>query len=57
MSPDTPFGSDMGPPPLFFFRSFAFTGPDGIRYRWALGCMGMNYPRVRSYSPRTKVLS
>ena len=24
-----------------------FTGPDGIQYRWAMGIMGMNYPKVR----------
>ena len=22
------------------------TGPDGVRYRWALGSMGMNLPKV-----------
>jgi hypothetical protein len=25
-----------------------FTGPDGVKYRWALGAMGMNYPKVSS---------
>ena len=23
-----------------------FTGPDGVQYRWAMGAMGMNYPKV-----------
>jgi len=27
-------------------RSFTFTGPDGVQYRWALGAMGLNYPKV-----------
>ena len=27
-------------------RSFIFTGPDGVHYRWALGAMGLNYPKV-----------
>jgi len=27
-------------------NSFKFTGPDGVEYRWALGAMGMNYPRL-----------
>ena len=27
-------------------RSFKFTGPDGVEYRWALGPMGMKYPKV-----------
>ena len=27
-------------------RSYTFTGPDGVQYRWALGAMGMNYPKV-----------
>lgn len=31
-------------------RSFTFTGPDGVQYRWALGSMGMNTPRVRLFS-------
>lgn len=27
-------------------RSFKFTGPDGIRYRWSLGAFGMHCPKV-----------
>ena len=27
-------------------RSYMFTGPDGVQYRWALGAFGMNYPKV-----------
>jgi len=27
-------------------RSFTFSGPDGVHYRWALGAMGLNYPKV-----------
>ena len=23
-----------------------FTGPDGVQYRWAMGALGMRYPRV-----------
>jgi len=23
-----------------------FTGPDGVQYRWALGALGMSYPKV-----------
>lgn len=26
-----------------------FTGPDGVEYRWALGAMGMSYPKVRQF--------
>ena len=29
----------------------AFTGPDSIQYRWALGAMGTNYPKVSLLSP------
>ena len=29
-----------------YIRSFKFTGPDGIEYRWALGVTGMKIPRV-----------
>jgi hypothetical protein len=32
-------------------RSFTFTGPDGVQYRWALGSMGMNCPKVRLSDP------
>ena len=32
-------------------RSFTFTGPDGVEYRWALGSMGMNCPKVRFSDP------
>ena len=27
-------------------RSFIFTGPDGVQYRWAMGAMGMKYPKA-----------
>ena len=27
-------------------RSFKFTGPDGVEYRWAMGAVGLSYPRV-----------
>jgi len=27
-----------------------FTGPDGVQYRWALGAMGMNFPKVSLFS-------
>ena len=37
-------------------RSYLFTGPDGVQYRWALGAMGMSYPRVSS-PPRQPVSS
>ena len=26
-----------------------FTGPDGVQYRWALGTMGMTYPKVSPF--------
>jgi len=26
-----------------------FTGPDGVQYRWALGALGMNYPKVSTF--------
>jgi len=32
-------------------RSFMFTGPDGVQYRWALGAFGMNYPKVSQFPP------
>lgn len=27
-------------------RSFMFTGPDGVQYRWAMGAMGRKIPRL-----------
>jgi hypothetical protein len=27
-------------------RSYMFTGPDGVQYRWAMGAFGMSYPKV-----------
>ena len=27
-------------------RSYLFTGPDGVEYRWAMGAFGMNYPKA-----------
>ena len=40
-------------------RSYKFTGPDGVEYRWALGASGMNYPKVSqlSTSPESFVLN
>ena len=29
-----------------YIRSFKFTGPGGVEYRWALGVTGMKIPRV-----------
>ena len=36
-----------------------FTGPDGVEYRWALGAMGMSYPKVRQFpvSPVSSMLN
>jgi len=35
-----------------------FTGPDGVQYRWALGAMGMGYPKVSlSSSPVSSTLN
>lgn len=36
-----------------------FTGPDGVQYRWALGALGMNYPKVSKFltSPLSSVLN
>ena len=31
-------------------RSYKFTGPDGVEYRWALGASGTNYPKVSQFS-------
>lgn len=31
-------------------RSYVFTGPDGIQYRWAMGAFGMSYPKVNLFS-------
>ena len=40
-------------------RSYKFTGPDGVEYRWALGAFGMNYPKVSSFltSPESSALN
>ena len=27
-----------------------FTGPDGVQYRWAMGALGMNYPKASCLS-------
>ena len=35
-----------GVEPVPSTRSYMFTGPDGIQYRWALGACGMSYPKV-----------
>jgi len=35
--------------------SFAFTGPDGVQYRWALGSMGMNPPRLVTADEKTVI--
>lgn len=29
-------------------RSYTFIGPDGVQYRWALGALGLHYPKVNS---------
>jgi hypothetical protein len=36
-----------------------FTGPDGVQYRWAMGAMGMNYPKasLSSNSPVSSTLN
>jgi len=36
-----------------------FTGPDGVQYRWAMGAMGLNYPKVSvsSTSPVSSTLN
>ena len=40
-------------------RSYMFTGPDGVQYRWALGAFGMCLPKVRAsfVSSRSSALS
>ena len=35
-----------GVEPVSNTRSYMFTGPDGVQYRWALGACGMSYPKV-----------
>ena len=37
-------------------RSFLFTGPDGVQYRWAMGATGMNYPEVNTFYNLTSTL-
>ena len=37
-------------------RSFLFTGPDGVQYRWAMGATGMNYPKVSTFCNLTSTL-
>jgi len=37
--------------------SFAFTGPDGVQYRWALGTMGMNLPKLVTTDERKAVIA
>ena len=40
-------------------RSYVFTGPDGVHYRWAMGAFGMSYPKVNLFpiSPPPSKLS
>ena len=40
-------------------RSYKFTGPDGVEYRWAMGAMGVNYPKVSLFiaSPALSTLN
>ena len=34
------------------------TGPDGVKYRWAMGAFGMSYPKVsNTLSPRPRRLN
>ncbi|KAF9781720.1 hypothetical protein BJ322DRAFT_240673 [Thelephora terrestris] len=35
--------------------SFTFTGPDGVQYRWALGSMGMNRPKLVTIDDKTVI--
>ena len=37
-------------------RSFLFTGPNGVQYRWAMGATGMNYPKVSTFCNLTSTL-
>ena len=37
-------------------RSFLFTGPNGVQYRWAMGATGMNYPKVSTFCNLTNTL-
>jgi hypothetical protein len=37
-------------------RSYLFTGPDGVQYRWALGAVGLHHPKV-SLPPASPVSS
>ena len=40
-------------------RSYLFTGPDGVQYRWALGAVGLHHPKVSlpSVSPVFSMLN
>ncbi|KAF9644778.1 hypothetical protein BDM02DRAFT_843365 [Thelephora ganbajun] len=37
--------------------SYMFTGPDGIEYRWAMGAMGMNYPKLVTTDEKKTVIA
>jgi hypothetical protein len=40
-------------------RSYEFAGPDGVQYRWAMGPIGMSYPKVSLFpaSPAPSTLN
>ncbi|KAF9793509.1 hypothetical protein BJ322DRAFT_1035109 [Thelephora terrestris] len=37
--------------------SFVFTGPDGVQYRWAMGALGMNYPKLVTADEKKEVIA
>ena len=37
-------------------RSYMLTGPDGVKYRWAMGAFGMSYPKVSIFFRLATVL-
>ena len=43
--------------PVSNTRSYMFTGPDGVQYRWALGAFGMNYPKVSLFPRIATIIS
>ncbi|KAF9784309.1 hypothetical protein BJ322DRAFT_1109032 [Thelephora terrestris] len=37
--------------------SYKFTGPDGVEYRWAMGVMGANYPKLVTMDEKKTVIA
>lgn len=37
--------------------SYKFTGPNGVEYRWAMGAMGLNYPKLVTMDEKKTVIA